>query len=162
MGDQFARCLGGRGRLPCAPALGYPAASLWPAPRPPRYRARRADPGRGQRWPTPLPGRPISTRPCRFGGVGARSLLRQPHLLGFCQAGEAVGHGTGRPPAEAFGNGGGGQRPVLLVLAEVGKNKAIKLAGTKALPIRGGHGYRLLRPWPAPPGSCRRYPRASS
>src|SRR6266516_1263627 len=110
--------------------------------------------GRAKGGLRPSPVDPLSTRPCRFGDVGARS---QPDLLGFHQAGETVGDGSGRPPAETFGNGGGGQWPVLLVLAEVGKNKAVKLDGTKAIPMRGGHGYRLLRPRPAPRGSCRRY-----
>lgn len=57
-------CATSRGpRQAAANPPGHSAASLWPAPRPPRSRAQQIDPRKGQRWPTPFPGRPALNAP---------------------------------------------------------------------------------------------------
>ena len=155
--DLYMTARGSRqvAETPCA---GRPAVSLWPAPRPPRSPAQRIDPRKGQRWPTPFPGRPALNAPL--------PPWRRRHEAPFSPAGPSWLSPSGRGSWKRLRQTArrdpwqrrwrSTARPACAGRGR--KNKAVKLAGTKALPMSGGHGYRLLRPRPAPRGSCRRYP----
>src|SRR5690349_12460154 len=110
-------------------------------------------------WPVAAPVGPASLRASPLlEGVGARGSFGLADFAVFGQARKAVGDGTGGAAAEAFGNGGGGQRRLLAMGLQVVEDEGLQLARAKSLQL-GGHGISPSRrrggraaprrcPWP--------------